>query len=54
VGIGIEAGYAHAKEKPIFVIAKEGSDISSTLVGIAPKIIFYSSEKDMEIKLSAL
>ena len=35
VGLGIGAGYAFAKNIPIYVIAKTGSDISSTLQGIA-------------------
>jgi nucleoside 2-deoxyribosyltransferase len=54
VGIGIESGYAYAKGKPIFVIAKEGSDISGTLKGIAQKIIMYTSKEDMKLKLSSL
>ncbi len=44
VGIGIEAGYAHAQKKPIFVIAKQGSDISTTLKGISKQVLFYQSE----------
>lgn len=44
-GLGIEAGYAYAKYKPIIVIAEEGSDISTTIQGIATKIIMY---KDIE------
>lgn len=47
VGLGIEAGYAYAKQKPIFVIAKKGSDISSTLEGIAKEIIFYKQPEDL-------
>ncbi|MEK7088870.1 MAG: nucleoside 2-deoxyribosyltransferase [Patescibacteria group bacterium] len=47
VGVGIEAGYAYAKNKPIFVIAKEGSDISSTLKGIARNIIFYNDPEEL-------
>lgn len=51
VGIGIEAGYAFAKLKPIFIIAKEGSDISSTLQGIAKDIIFYNNPEELINKL---
>lgn len=47
VGLGIEAGYAYTKQKPIFVIAKEGSDISSTLKGIAREVIFYNKPEDL-------
>ena len=41
VGLGIEAGYAYAKQIPIVVIAKTGSDISTTLQGIARKLFLY-------------
>ncbi len=47
VGIGIETGYAYAKNIPIVVIAKEGSDISDTLRGIAKKVIFYKTPEDL-------
>lgn len=30
VGAGIEAGYAYAKGKPVWTIARQGSDISAT------------------------
>ncbi len=48
VGLGIEAGYAFAQRKPIIVVAKEGSDISSTLRGIAKRILFYKNHEDLE------
>jgi len=54
VGIGIEIGYAHAHKKPIIVIAREGSDISNTVKGVAQKIIFYTSYEDMKSKLALL
>lgn len=51
VGLGIEAGYAYAKGVPIITIAKSGSDISETLVGISNNIIFYNNIEDLEILL---
>ena len=47
VGLGIEAGYAHAVKIPIVVIAKEGSDISTTLQGISKKLFFYRKFEDL-------
>ena len=47
VGLGIEAGYAHAKEIPIVVIARKGSDISTTLQGIARKLFLYEEFEDL-------
>ena len=47
VGIGIEAGYAYSKRKPIIIIAKEGAEIPTTLKGIAKKVIFYKTPQDL-------
>ena len=47
VGLGIEAGYAYAKQIPIVVIAKTGSDISTTLQGIARKLFLYDEFEDL-------
>jgi 2'-deoxynucleoside 5'-phosphate N-hydrolase len=50
VGLGIEAGYAFAKNIPIIVIAKEGSDISSTMRGVSKEIIFYQQPEELTTK----
>ena len=47
VGLGIEAGYAYAKKIPLTVIAKEYSDVSTTLKGICAGPHFYADERDM-------
>ena len=47
VGIGIEAGYAFAKNIPIITIAFKGSDISDTLQGITSQIFFYDNYDDL-------
>ncbi len=47
VGLGIEAGYAHAVKIPVVVIAKAGSDISTTLQGISQKLLFYETFDDL-------
>lgn len=54
VGLGIEAGYAFAKEIPIIIIAKSGSDISETLAGISNKIIFYDDIESIDSQLKGL
>ncbi len=46
VGLGIEAGYAYAKQIPIVVIARKGSDISTTLQGIAQRLVLYGEFED--------
>jgi 2'-deoxynucleoside 5'-phosphate N-hydrolase len=52
VGLGIEAGYAFSKNKPIIVLAKEGSDISTTLKGISKKIILYKNTSEISKKIN--
>ncbi len=47
VGVGIEAGYAHALHIPIVVVASAGSPISETLRGIAAQIAFYRCPQDL-------
>lgn len=51
VGLGIEAGYAYAKDIPVITIAKQGSDVSETLEGISKSIIFYNRIEDLVIRL---
>jgi len=41
VGLGIEAGYAKAIQKPVYVFHKQGTEVSPTLYGIAEKVVEY-------------
>lgn len=54
VGVGIEAGYAAALGKPIWVIAQQGIDISETLQGIASQVLRYHQTQDLISILSNL
>lgn len=47
VGLGIEAGYAFARGKPIVVLARHGAMISETLRGIAKHVFFYHVPTDV-------
>lgn len=47
VGVGIEAGYAHANGIPVVTIAPMGADISETLRGIAATVFFYTTYADL-------
>ena len=47
VGLSIESGYAYAKQIPIAVIARKGSDISTTLQGISQKLFLYETFEDL-------
>ena len=47
VGLGIGAGYAYAIGLPIYVIAKNGSDISLTMSNLAKEVIFYDEVDEL-------
>lgn len=47
VGVGIEAGYAAAKGKPIITVAQRGADISETLKGISREVIRYQKASEL-------
>jgi nucleoside 2-deoxyribosyltransferase len=54
VGIGIEAGYAKAKGKPIIYLHKKGTDLKQTMNGIAEVVITYEEKEDLINQLSTL
>ena len=47
VGLGMNGGFCYAAGKPIYVIAKTGSDISTTMANVATEIIFYDDPEDL-------
>ena len=47
VGIGIEAGYAFARNVQIVTVAEEGADISTTLKGVSDSVFKYRSRNDL-------
>lgn len=49
VGLGIEAGYAVAKGKPVIVLIKEKQKLSNTMQGIANAVIQYSQPEEIKI-----
>jgi nucleoside 2-deoxyribosyltransferase len=54
IGVGIEIGYAHAKEKPIFYLRKKGSEYSATASGSSDYIIEYKNETDLRESMEKL
>jgi len=48
VGVGIEVGYAAAKNMPIITIAGTGSPISETLRGISREVFEYNQYDDLD------
>ncbi|MCF6182283.1 nucleoside 2-deoxyribosyltransferase [Lutibacter sp.] len=48
IGVGIEIGYAFAKNKPIFYLRKKDSKYSTTVSGCSTAIIPYRDEFDLK------
>ncbi len=47
IGVGIEIGYAFAKNKPIFYLRKKGTEYSTTAAGCSNFVIVYEDELDL-------
>jgi len=54
IGVGIEIGYAYAKEKEIFYLRKKGADYSTTAAGCSNEIIEYINEEDLVEQIEEL
>ena len=53
-GLGIKAGYAHARGKPIIVLIGSEHDLSNTLRGIADSIITYKELASLDLARTTL
>ena len=49
VGLGIEAGYAVARNIPLIILIKHGLKLSNTMQGIATMVIPYSHPAEVRI-----
>ncbi|KXX69634.1 nucleoside 2-deoxyribosyltransferase [Flammeovirga sp. SJP92] len=54
IGVGLEVGYAHAKNIPIIYIRQKGSEYSTTVAGCAEAILEYENETDLKQKIDPL
>lgn len=45
IGLGIVIGLAKAMHKPVLIIARCGTHISYTVLGVADKVIYYKNEQ---------
>lgn len=51
IGVGVEAGYAYAKEIPIVCICPQEKRIANTIAGIASSVIKYVDYTELRAKL---
>lgn len=47
IGIGVEAGYARAKNKPVIYIRDAGAEHSTTVAGISNRQVIYNSMPEL-------
>ena len=52
IGVGIEIGYAHAKNKPIIYIRRENAEYSTTAAGSSNTVITYKNELHLIEKIT--
>ena len=48
VGLGIEAGFAVAKNIPVYVLLPKGRELSPTMQGVCKKCFEYETDADLE------
>jgi nucleoside 2-deoxyribosyltransferase len=53
IGVGVEAGYAVAKEKPLIYLRQQDAEHSTTIAGISTQQIFYKTIGDLKSDLTA-
>jgi 2'-deoxynucleoside 5'-phosphate N-hydrolase len=54
IGVGIEAGYAKAKNKPVVYIRNNNAEHSTTVSGISDFQIIYNDAADLQKQLSEI
>jgi nucleoside 2-deoxyribosyltransferase len=54
IGIGVEIGYAKAKNKPVIYLRNANAEHSTTVAGTSDHILIYNNANDLEIKLNNL
>lgn len=54
IGLGVEVGYAKAKNKPVVYLRKSNAEHSTTVSGISDFHVIYNRISDLESKLSEL
>jgi nucleoside 2-deoxyribosyltransferase len=52
IGLGVEVGYAKAKNKPIVYLRKRNAEHSTTVSSISDFHVIYDTISDLETKLS--
>ena len=54
IGIGIETGYAKARNKPVIYLRKKTAPHSTTLSGISDYRVYYENAADLKMQLESV
>ena len=54
IGIGIEAGYAKARNKPVIYLRNKSASHSTTLSGISDYRVYYENAADLQLQLESV
>lgn len=54
IGIGVEAGYAKAKNKPVIYVRQANAEHSTTVSGISDYQLIYENERDLKTQLAEI
>jgi nucleoside 2-deoxyribosyltransferase len=54
IGIGVEAGYAKAKNKPVIYIRRQDAEHSTTVSGASDFQVFYTGPDDLKKQLGEI
>ena len=52
IGIGVEAGYAKGKNKPVIYLRSQRAEHSTTVAGLSDYQVIYEDTRDLKQKLS--
>jgi nucleoside 2-deoxyribosyltransferase len=54
IGIGVEVGYAKAKEKPVIYMRNKNAEHSTTVSGISDHQVIYADLNDLKDRLAVI
>jgi nucleoside 2-deoxyribosyltransferase len=54
IGVGVEAGYAYAKGKPIICICKRDKRLANTVTGLTNYIIRYTDSQSLNSQIKSI
>lgn len=51
IGVGVEVGYAKAKQKPVIYLRQSAVDHSTTVAGASDYQVIYADARDLQLQL---